>query len=54
MRRFSSYGPVNPKLHYYAPREALINKAPPGLIGDNPLKEPHHITKTAPLQYGKP
>jgi len=27
MRRFSSYGPINPKLHYYASREGLIDKA---------------------------
>ncbi|MDQ1353749.1 MAG: hypothetical protein QG657_4056, partial [Acidobacteriota bacterium] len=27
MRRFSSYGPVDPDLHYYAPRKELIDKA---------------------------
>jgi hypothetical protein len=26
MRQFYSYGPIDPKLHYYAPRQALINE----------------------------
>ena len=32
MRQFSSYGPVNTKLHYYVPREALIEEAYTQLI----------------------
>jgi hypothetical protein len=36
MRQFSSYGPVNTKLHYYVPREALIEQAYTQLIGENP------------------
>ena len=27
MRKFTSYGPVNTKLHYYAHRKELIEKA---------------------------
>ncbi|MCP4154298.1 MAG: hypothetical protein GY757_41625, partial [bacterium] len=53
MRRFSSYGPVNPKLHFYAPREALIDKACAGLMGENPLEDGHYITVWAPRQCGK-
>ena len=53
MRRFSSYGPVNPKLHYYAPRKELIEKAYTTLVGENPEEGGHYITVWAPRQYGK-
>jgi hypothetical protein len=53
MRRFSSYGPINPKLHYYASREGLIDKAYTGLIGESPDEGGHYITVWAPRQTGK-
>ncbi len=53
MRKFSSYGPVNTKIHYYAPRENLINKALIQLIGENPEEGGHYITVWAPRQTGK-
>jgi hypothetical protein len=53
MRRFSSYGPVNPKLHYYAPREELVERAYGSLVGDNPDEGGHYITVWAPRQTGK-
>lgn len=53
MRRFSSYGPVDTDLHYYVPREALINQALNQLLGDDPAKGGHYITVWAPRQHGK-
>ncbi|NIM16984.1 MAG: AAA family ATPase [Candidatus Aminicenantes bacterium] len=53
MRRFSSYGPINNKLHYYAPREELINRAYTQLLGENPSEGGHYITVWAPRQTGK-
>lgn len=53
MRRFSSYGPVNDKLHYYAPRIELIEKAFTQLMGENPDEGGHYITVWAPRQSGK-
>ncbi len=53
MRRFSSYGPVDKDLHYYAPRKELIEKAWIQLIGENPDKGGHYITVWAPRQTGK-
>ncbi|MGD2085587.1 MAG: AAA-like domain-containing protein [Candidatus Aminicenantes bacterium] len=53
MRRFSSYGPINNKLHYYAPREELINKVYAQLMGENPHEGGHYITVWAPRQCGK-
>ncbi len=55
MRRFFSYGPVNTKLHYYAPREELIKRACIQLIGENPTEGEggHYITIWAPRQCGK-
>jgi len=47
MRKFSSYGPVNPTLHYYAPRAELIDKTYHQLIGG------HYLTVWAPRQTGK-
>jgi len=31
MRRFNSYGPINNKLYYYAPRKELIDRIKIGL-----------------------
>ncbi|NIM11636.1 MAG: AAA family ATPase, partial [Candidatus Aminicenantes bacterium] len=53
MRRFSSYGPLNTKSHYYAPRKELITKAFFQLIGENPEEGGHYITVWAPRQTGK-
>jgi len=53
MRKFSSYGPVNTKLHYYAPREELIKRAHLQLTGENPEEGGHYITVWAPRQTGK-
>ncbi|NIM15411.1 MAG: AAA family ATPase [Candidatus Aminicenantes bacterium] len=53
MRRFSSYGPVNTKLHYYAPRKELIERAYTQLIGETPGEGGHYITVWAPRQTGK-
>ncbi len=53
MRRFSSYGPPDRDLHYYAPRTELIDSAYRQLVGDNPHKSGHYITVWAPRQTGK-
>ncbi|MCP4150913.1 MAG: hypothetical protein GY757_24415 [bacterium] len=53
MRRFSSYGPINTKLHYYTPRIELINKATTQLVGNDPVEGGHYITAWAPRQTGK-
>ncbi len=52
MRKFSSYGPVNAKLHFHAPRKELINRAYTHLVGEIP-EEGHYITIWAPRQAGK-
>ncbi len=53
MRIFSSYGPVNTNLHYYAPRTELIEKAYRQLTGEIPEEGGHYITVWAPRQTGK-
>jgi len=53
MRRFSSYGPIDRELHYYVPRQELIDGAIQQLLGDNPNKGGHYITVWAPRQTGK-
>jgi len=53
MRRFHSYGPVDTDLHYYAPRENLIETTYTRLTGENPQKGGHYITVWAPRQCGK-
>jgi hypothetical protein len=53
MRRFTSYGPVNPKLHYYAPREDLVNLAYTYLTGETPGEGGYYLTVWAPRQCGK-
>ncbi len=53
MRRFSSYGPLNFKIHYYAPRKELIQRAYTRLVGENPDEGGHYITVWAPRQCGK-
>ncbi len=53
MRRFSSYGPLNKKLHYYVPRKEAIDKACNQLIGTPPEEGGHYFTVWAPRQTGK-
>lgn len=53
MRRFSSYGPLDTDLHFYAPRQDLIDHAHTLLLGDRPAKGGHYITVWAPRQTGK-
>jgi len=53
MRRFSSYGPLDKELHYYVPRQKLIDGAFQELLGDDPNKGGHFITVWAPRQTGK-
>ena len=53
MRKFSSYGPPNTKLHYYAPREGVCANALSQLKGDDPDEGGHYITVWAPRQTGK-
>ena len=53
MRRFSSYGPIDPQEHYHAPRKGLIETGCTRLVGENPRKGGHYITVWAPRQCGK-
>jgi len=53
MRRFSSYGPVNHKLHFYVPRKELIESTCTLLLGEKPDEGGHYITVWAPRQCGK-
>jgi len=53
MRQFFSYGPINPKHHYYVPRQKLINEVMQQLLGDDPEEGGHYITIWAPRQTGK-
>ncbi|GAK52630.1 hypothetical protein U14_03882 [Candidatus Moduliflexus flocculans] len=53
-RRFSSYGPINIKTEYYAPRSALIESVTRQLLGASEADEGgHYITIWAPRQTGK-
>ena len=52
MRRFHSYGPVDPDQHYCVPRTALIEQCVSQLVG-NPDKGGHFFTIWAPRQTGK-
>ncbi|MCP4345296.1 MAG: hypothetical protein GY795_07195, partial [Desulfobacterales bacterium] len=53
MRRFHSYGPVNEKLHFTAPRKKLINSCLENLVGEPEEEEGHYFTMWAPRQTGK-
>jgi hypothetical protein len=53
MRRFSSYGPVDTALHYYVPRQELVDRACAELLGEDPTRGGHYITVWAPRQRGK-
>jgi hypothetical protein len=53
MRGFSSYGPMDMDLHYYAPRKKLLDFAHKQMIGEDPSKGGHYITVWGPRQTGK-
>ncbi|MCP4149278.1 MAG: hypothetical protein GY757_16135 [bacterium] len=44
MRRFSSYGPIDTDMHYYAPRKEICDRTYSQLVGENPDKSGHYIT----------
>ena len=52
-RKFSSYGPVDNDLNYYAQRRELVQKTLSRLVGDDPDKGGHYMTVWAPRQTGK-
>jgi len=53
MPKFTSYGLVNPKLHYHVFRTELIDKTLSQIIGETPSEGGHYITVWAPRQAGK-
>ncbi|MCP4351009.1 MAG: hypothetical protein GY795_36545 [Desulfobacterales bacterium] len=53
MRKFSSYGPVDKDMHFYASRKDLTERAYMQLVGKNHEKGGHYITVWAPRQTGK-
>ena len=53
MRSFSSYGPVNTKLHYYASRKELLAQTILQLKGGNPEEGGHFFTAWGHRQSGK-
>ena len=53
MRKFSSYGLVDKYLHFYVPREELVQKVYSYLVGENPETEGgHYVTVCASLHCG--
>ncbi|MEM7535509.1 MAG: AAA-like domain-containing protein [Chloroflexota bacterium] len=53
MPTFTSYGIVDPEIHYHVPRTELIDRTLGQLIGETPEKGGHYITVWAPRQAGK-
>jgi len=53
MRKFSSYGPVDKNLYYYAPRQTLIEATRQQLLGENPDNGGHYLTVWGSRQTGK-
>lgn len=53
MRRFSSYGPINEKLNYYAPRKKLIEKGYTQLVAKIPKKGVIILRSGRPGSVGK-
>lgn len=53
MRKFHSYEDIDPDIHYYVPREALIERAYHNLLGENSEKGGQYITVWGPRQSGK-
>ena len=52
MRRFSSYGPVDPDENFCVERRDLVERCVANLVG-NPDKDGHYFTLWAPRQTGK-
>jgi hypothetical protein len=52
MRTFSSYGPVDPELHFSVPRPELVDQCTEQLLG-HPQKGGHYFTIWASRQTGK-
>ncbi len=52
-RRFTSYAAIDKTVHYYAPREALLEHVYQTLLGDNPSQMGHYVTVWGPRQSGK-
>lgn len=52
MRRFSSYGPVDPAEHFAVERRGLVEQCVDQLVG-NPQKSGHYFTIWGPRQTGK-
>src|SRR5947207_1941879 len=52
MRRFHSYGPVNPKFHFAAERRELVEQCVAQLLGE-PGEGGHFFTIWAARQVGK-
>lgn len=53
MREFHSYEGIDPDIHYYTPREELIERAYQSLLGTKPESNGHYITVWGPRQSGK-
>ena len=53
MRRFTSYGPVNPKSNFYVERRALVESCVDALVGGPDEEGGHYFTIWAPRQTGK-
>ncbi|MCE7982248.1 MAG: hypothetical protein DYG89_13715 [Caldilinea sp. CFX5] len=53
MRKFSSYGPIDPTIHYHASRTILIDCICARLLGEDPSQGGHYITIWSPLQAGE-
>ena len=52
MRRFHSYGPVDPRFHFCVERTALVERCVQQLVGE-PEEDGHFFTIWAPRQCGK-
>ncbi len=53
MRKFFSYGPIDPRFHFHAPRTELIQQTYDKLMGEGIPEMGHYITIWAPRQSGK-
>jgi len=53
MRHFSSYGPVDPEVHFAVERRELVERCVEQLVGEKPDKGGHYFTIWGPRQTGK-
>jgi hypothetical protein len=53
MRHFSSYGPVDPDIHFAVERVDAVERCTRQLLGENPDKGGHYFTIWGPRQTGK-